>query len=145
MNRTSHVSGFTLIEVLVAMLVMAIGIMGLISLQLNTLQSNQAASYRSQAVWAATDILDRMRANRTVAIAEGYDISMNSSAPGDTSTIANADLSDWLTGLSNWLPSGDGSIDFDTGSSIVTITIQWDESQIKDGTGNEQFVFETQI
>ena len=137
--------GFSLIEVLVSMLVIAIGAMGLISLQLSTMQSNQASSYRSQAVWAAVDILDRMRANRSVAEAEGYDISLAASAPSDTSTIVNADLSQWLTRLSNWLPEGDGSINFDTATSEVTITIQWDESGIRNGSDEAQFVFGTQI
>ncbi|PIE41066.1 MAG: type IV pilus modification protein PilV [Gammaproteobacteria bacterium] len=145
MNITRKNEGFGLIEVLVSLLVVTIGIMGLISLQLNTMQSNQASSYRSLAVWAASDILDRMRANREAALNAEYDIASGDDAPDDAVTIAEQDLSEWLTGLDNWLPVGDGAISVDPTTSEVTVTIEWDESMKRDGTDTEQFVFGTQI
>ncbi|MDX1692195.1 MAG: type IV pilus modification protein PilV [Ketobacteraceae bacterium] len=138
-------NGFTLVEVLVALIVMAIGVMGLITLQLNTIQANKSASHRSQAVWAANDILDRMRANRTAALNSDYDIALATDAPTDTSTVANADLADWLTRLPNTLPEGDGSVVTDAATSTVTVTIQWNEGRMRDGNNAMQFVLETQI
>jgi len=54
-------TGFTLIEVLVAVVVLAGGLLGLAALQVTSLSSNQTAYNRSQATQLAYDIADRMR------------------------------------------------------------------------------------
>lgn len=59
--------GFTLIEVLVAMVVLSIGLLGLAGLQATSLKSNQSAYHRSQATQLAYEMADRMRANREYA------------------------------------------------------------------------------
>jgi type IV pilus assembly protein PilV len=66
--------GFTLIETLVAVLVLSIGLLGIAALQLTSLQSNSTATQRSQATFLAYDIVDRMRANRRSAEAGDYTI-----------------------------------------------------------------------
>jgi len=60
MNKNT---GFTLIEVLIAMLVLAVGLLGLAGLQATSLRNNQSAYNRSQATQLAYDLTDRMRAN----------------------------------------------------------------------------------
>ena len=65
--------GFTLLEVLVAVLVLAIGLLGLAGLQATSLRVNQSASMRSQATNLAYDMADRIRANRGAALAGSYD------------------------------------------------------------------------
>ena len=56
-------AGFTLIEVLIAMVVLAVGLLGLAGLQVTSLKNNQSAYNRSQATQLAYDLADRMRAN----------------------------------------------------------------------------------
>lgn len=56
-------SGFSLIEVLVSVLIMAVGILGVAGMQVLSLQQNRNALLRDQALQAGNDILDRMRAN----------------------------------------------------------------------------------
>ena len=56
-------AGFTLVEVLVAMLVLAVGLIGLAGLQLASMKSNHSAYRRSQAAIAVYDLLDRIRAD----------------------------------------------------------------------------------
>lgn len=56
-------SGSTLIEIMVAIVVMAIGLLGLAGLQVNALKFQKSASQRSEASQAASDLADRMRAN----------------------------------------------------------------------------------
>ena len=58
--------GFTLIEVLIALLIMAIGFLGLANIQIISLKNNQSAYNRSQATLIAYDVIDRMRLNSTV-------------------------------------------------------------------------------
>jgi type IV pilus assembly protein PilV len=60
-------TGFTLIEVLIAMLILAVGLLGLAALQTYTLRSNLAAYNRGQATQLLYDMSDRMRANKTAA------------------------------------------------------------------------------
>ena len=88
-----HQRGTTLIEVLVAILVTAIGVMGAAAAQLNAVKFNQTAKFRSTAVFLANDIADRLRANRTAALNGDYDIAMDDDAPSGTS-IDVVDLSD---------------------------------------------------
>lgn len=58
-----RIKGVTLIEVLVAIVITSIGILGFASLQFLGLNSNQSAYYRSQASFIASDLSERMRAN----------------------------------------------------------------------------------
>ena len=60
-------AGFTLIESLVALLVLSIGLLGVAAMQLASLQANNGAFQRTQATFLAQDIADRMRANREAA------------------------------------------------------------------------------
>ena len=55
--------GFTLIEVLVALVVVAIGLLGLANLQTVGLRNNHSVNLTSQAIWLANDITDRIRSN----------------------------------------------------------------------------------
>lgn len=128
-------SGATLLEVLIAMVVMSLGILGHAGLQAAALKVNQGALVRSQATSLAYEILDRMRANQTVALNGAYDISIGENKSG--SGIADKDVSAWKTRLANALPSGDGAIcrtndatKFDCGASgnIFVIQVQWIEA-----------------
>lgn len=137
--------GFSLMEVLVTLIVLSIGLLGLAGLQLSSLQDNHSAYLRSQATIMAGNIIDRMRANRTIARSGNYDIAIGTSAStpasgctgsaGDNCTpaeMATLDLSEWKTDLADTLPSGDGSISRTTlaGDQIlVTVTVQWDDSR----------------
>ncbi|MGB5146969.1 MAG: type IV pilus modification protein PilV [Porticoccaceae bacterium] len=67
MSCRSRARGATLIEVLIAVLVLAVGILGLMGLQINGKRTNYAALQRSAAVSLAQDMMNRMRANPNVA------------------------------------------------------------------------------
>jgi type IV pilus assembly protein PilV len=60
---TRTISGFTLLEVMVALLVFSIGLLGLAGLQASSLQNNKTADMRSVAIIAAHDMAERIRAN----------------------------------------------------------------------------------
>lgn len=140
-------SGVTLVEVLVAVLITATGVLGAAALQLNSTKFNQVANTRSAAVFLANDMADRLRANRERAGTGNYDLALGADAP-DGDTIEDIDRRDWLSELALRLPSGDGSIVRD--GSIYTITVQWDESRIAktrdaDGGDLESFVFITEL
>lgn len=142
--KTPHkTSGFTLIEILVSLVVLSLGLLGIMAMQMNSLQVNQLATDRTQATLSAIDIIDRMRANPTVALAESYDIDLDTSTPDAGATLVSQDLNEWRTSLSNWLPEGTGSVDVD--GNIVTVVIQWNESRARGGEETHQFTIETQL
>lgn len=61
--RGSKMSGFTLFEVLIAMVILAIGTVALMTLQLHGMRSNRQSAYQSEALIMATELADIMRAN----------------------------------------------------------------------------------
>lgn len=63
-NTNNTIKGFTLIEVLVTMVITSIGLMGLISLQMQALKGANDASNRAQAIWLFNDITNRIQANQ---------------------------------------------------------------------------------
>ncbi|BBP03682.1 type IV pilus modification protein PilV [Sulfuriferula plumbiphila] len=118
--------GFTLLEVLVAMVIVSIGLVGLAGLMMTSAKNNQSAYYRSQASWMGYDIIDRMRANRSVAQNGSYDISLGVSPTGcGTGVVVSDDLCQWKTELATALPTGDGSVSVSGG--IATVTVSWDD------------------
>ena len=118
--------GFTLLEVLVAMVIVSIGLVGLAGLMMTSAKNNQSAYYRSQASWLGYDIIDRMRANRTSAQNGDYSISYQT-APSSGNAMAQLDLSQWKTELQTALPDGDGQITFPNG--VATVQVRWDDSR----------------
>jgi len=143
--RRSHPqSGFTLLEVLIALLVMSIGLLGIGKMMIMSARANDSAYMRSQATALGYTILDAMRANRQAAIVQGYDTALGV-FPGPVAcgtTVAAAcnsgqqaqnDLSQWGTSLAAQLPGGVGSVttvtapDVKTGANNITatVTVQW--------------------
>lgn len=141
-----HVTGLTLIEVLVALLVLSIGILGLATLQTASLNFNNASAQRTQATVLAYDMADRMRANRAAAMAGEYDLALPGAppacaAPAAVGTVAVQDLSTWQMALACRLPLGTGSIA--RNGNEVTLSVVWDDSH-----GNEtplQLQFTTEL
>ena len=87
-------AGVGLVEVLIAVLVFAIGPLGLARLEITNLATNHGSQLRSQAMTLAYDIVDRMRANRDAALNGDYDIDIGDAAPAGA-TVAATDLQQW--------------------------------------------------
>ncbi len=135
-----RVRGISLIEMLVALLVLSFGLLGLAGLQANSLRNNTSAFFRSQANAQAFDIMDRMRANRNAALNLNYNIALGAGATG--STIPAIDLGEWKATLSG-LPSGDGSVVCTAATRICVVTVQWDDTR---GVGAaQQFVLSAEL
>ena len=147
--------GFTLIEVLVSLLVLSIGLLGLAALQATSLKANHGAYNRGQAIFLAYDIMDRMRANRTEALAGNYNRNVGDGVPGAGGALSQQDLNDWLGNfVTQLLPNGDAAIACPppvggASTTTCTVTMQWDESRLggnaTDLGNNTQFIFTSQI
>lgn len=145
MKINKQSKGFTLLEVMIALVISAVSLLGLASLQAQSLSFNQSAYIRSQATYFAYDMLEKMRMNKTVANSGSYDLATtdvpNSSTcygTGSTCTtadFANADKYEWYSLLSTTLPNGKGSVSRAGTPTIITIIVQWDNLN---AAGNSQ-------
>lgn len=149
--------GFTLIEILVAVLVLSFGLLGLAMLQATGLRYNTDSYMRSQATILAYDLIDRMRANKAGADAGHYclgsamPVCETTAAPAEelcgdapsgcasSAQLAQYDLSRWYTLQKRFLSPGaqDSSIRGEivttpSGSVInqYTVTMRWSERDI---------------
>ncbi len=149
--------GFTLLEVLIAVVILAIGMLGIAALLLTTQKSNSSSYIKQQAVQSAYDILDRMRANNLPTAPEAssgaYNVSnlVMSGAPTlpsqpaqncETSSCTPAQMAaydtwHWLAVDLKQLPNGCGSVTTSAAGSntLVTVTVQWDDSPASKNLG----------
>ena len=132
----SKQTGFTLLEILISIFILAIGLLGLAALQTTSLKNNHSAQYRTTATVSAYDIIDRMRLNPDA----DYTIALL--APGLGATLKDRDIIAWKTSLASELPIGDGSIALN--GDIVTITVQWDDSRGTQGNIAQSFIVRTE-
>lgn len=130
--------GFTLIELLVALLVLGVALLGLAGLQSVAVQENRTALLRTQATVAAQEMLDRMRANRTLALnSNSYQTTLSQPASSYTpcsnnctpTAVAANDLYRWKLGLQQQLPNGQGAID-QPAANLFEVTVQWSEQDL---------------
>ena len=161
-------SGFSLVELLVAVLILAIGLTGLAGLQISGIRNNQTAYYRSVATQLAYDMADRMRSNQAgVALGLYKSGTTGSATPGTSNSscetgtctpaqLAAYDLKRWNDELSAKLPSGKGivcldstpdigdsskpsdSCDIDGVGNIYVVKVWWDDN--RSGTTTQGFV-----
>lgn len=140
MQTPSPQQGFTMVEVLVALVVLAIGLLGIAALYLNSLQSGRTAIYRTEAITLAADLADRIRMNRTAQAAYATlfaDAPVAVPACATTggcsdADLAATDLSNWKAAIAQLLPGGQGQVAVvpPVGAGEPTsyvITIQWAE------------------
>jgi len=128
-------SGLGLIEILVTVLVLAIGILGVASTQVVSLQMSSQSQSRSQAVLLAEDILDRIRANpdnpAAYALAAGNaqgaeDGSCDTSFEPTNASVTANDIASWENSLSCLLPAAQRTVAVN--GNTVTVTIDWDQN-----------------
>lgn len=132
--------GFSLIEVLIALVVLAFGLLGVAGLQSAGMRHTQASNLQSQSSMYAHNMADRLRSNPE-AIETGYFDEPITESPGPPpvdcdaadctpTELATFDVSNWYADLSEALPMGTGVIrchDADCGKhSQFTVSVMWD-------------------
>jgi type IV pilus assembly protein PilV len=140
-RRRQH--GFGLIEVLVAVVVLSIGLLGLAGLQLRTLRDNESSFERGLAVVETHSIADAMRADRTNAINGTFNIAISADPPTGT-TFANTAVASWRSNLKALLGStASGSVACN--GSACTIVVQWDDTRATGGTSTYSITTQVQL
>lgn len=136
-NKKSR--GFSLVEVLIALVIMSVGMLGIAGLYVQSLQAGRTSMLRHHAVTLAGDISDRIRANPTAGAAYAAATGTNNncvdmSADCDVAEMAAHDIFLWQAQALEFLPPmGDGTQqvvvthDNTVTPQLYTITVRWDE------------------
>lgn len=122
--RSHSQAGFTMLEVLISMVIIAFGLLGVAGLQAFALKNNQSATFRSAATVLAADLVDRVKANVGGAIDAAYN-APNLGAYGTsvascggsgctTAELAQNDLFEWQQRIAVSLPAGVGIVCLDS-------------------------------
>jgi type IV pilus assembly protein PilV len=167
MQMTKRHRGFTLLEVLIAMLVFSLGLLGMAGLLIVSVKTNHSAYLRTQASFLAQSMADRMRANMPRVWTSDYDATYPTGdtdpcASGGTCTRANVAVRDraaWSTQLTDLLPNGSAVIacvqtpgvnvtaeDAENGApyaGLCDMAITWSESQLDRNTTDTAPVTQT--
>ncbi len=149
--------GFTLVEVLVALLVFSIGMVGVAGLMVVAVKGNQGAYLRTQAGLLAQSMAERIRANRS-AITE-YNGLYDASSAGTDPCVGGVpcapaqrvarDRAQWSRELARSLPAARAEVDCEGSllgspeqaaiapfAGLCAISIAWDASALQTGAGN---------
>ncbi|MHB0777334.1 type IV pilus modification protein PilV [Halomonas sp. WWR20] len=120
-------AGVSLIESLIALLLISIALLGVAALQLTTLRDARDARWRIEAVSLAAGLLERVRASPNnvagFAVASG---DTQAAACGSDADICNS-VADWLNAVSTQLPHGLAAVTVNGANGVyhVTISLQW--------------------
>jgi type IV pilus assembly protein PilV len=125
--------GGTLIEVLISMVIIMLGVLGAIGLKVASSRAVADSNLRSTAAMSAQDILERARANSTLALAGQYNVVAGDALASPAVTMAQQDLTQWYGRLAANLPAGTATIS--VGPSTATVVIQWLERSPQNNTG----------
>ena len=130
----SRQGGLTIIESLIALLVISIGLLGIAGLQLASVKQNSSALQHSKAVWAGYSMADRIRSNfANFADYTGIDTDLSytqdcTSGPCSNNELVTADAAEWTVKVQD-LPAGRGTVTGD--ATRLVVTVMWDD----EGTG----------
>ena len=125
--------GFSLVEVLIALIIMSVGMLGIAGLFVQSMQAGRTSMFRHHAVTMAGDVADRIRANPRAGVAyAGFGADNGCVGQGidcNQAAMAAHDIFLWDQQAVESLPNGDITILFD--NTVLppeyTITVDWDE------------------
>lgn len=151
MNKTNRCQqGFTMVEILVALLVLAIGLLGVAGVQALAMKSTTNSHVRSQANLLAYDMVERMRANVPGVEAGAYNnISSAPTQPScgsscSPSQMAAIDASEWYSSLQGSL-FGFSSASVVYASGVATVTINWNERDYGNDSVSQTYQLDARI
>jgi len=123
--------GFSMLEILVTLFLLTMWLLASAGVQSSPLQFNKAAQFRTQAVYLATELVERMQANKSAAVTGSYVFSgSGSSGSADCTTalcqpddLAAFDLAEWSGRVASALPGGSATITAAGAANPITYTI----------------------
>lgn len=123
--------GVALLEVLVAVVILAVGLLGMAGLQARALQQNHSSLQQSQAVLLSYSILDSLRADRVNAVAGAYNMGNTCAAPAATGALIGDTKNNWLQAIQDRFGATGSSCGFINcdNTGLCTVRILWDDTR----------------
>lgn len=139
-------SGFSLLEVLIAVLVLSIGLLGMAALQVNALRNNQSTFQRTQAIMLSYYMLDAMRANRGDVESGNYVMNKTCNVPAAGGTLVSNDHHFWMQAIKDNIGNAATSCgQIACQGMTCTVTIFWDDDRGTGGAAEQSFATSTQF
>ncbi|WP_077529110.1 type IV pilus modification protein PilV [Vreelandella utahensis] len=137
MAAPSKQSGLGMIEVLVAVVILAVGLLGLAAMQVTASQTTTQSAQKTQALLLAEDMIERVRANRSAAgsyddVSVGSEDSCSLDYAPTAADVATNDINGWRNSVRCLLADGSGQVEVDTGASTVEVTLSWESRKDSD-------------
>ena len=125
--------GFSLVEVLIALIIMSVGMLGIAGLYVQSMQAGRTSMYRHHAVTLAGDVADRIRANPRAGAAYAGAGANNNCVTGGINCnavqMAANDIFVWDQEAVDALPNGDVVVQYNDAAAPpeYTISVNWTE------------------
>ena len=143
--RRQQQAGAGLIEILIAVVVLAIGLTGIAAMQVRSVKNNASALQHSIAVIQAQSMGDLLVISRAAALAGNFNIALTASDPSG-SNFATSSISQWRTSIRNLL--GTEATDSVTCNNVdqrCVVLVQWDNSRATQGSSTQQVRIEMRL
>ena len=134
MRRISKSSGFSLVENLVALVVLSIGMLGMAALYMEGLKAERTSIFRVAAIALASDMADRIRSNPNAqadyALPAANNLCENGGADCDRTQMAQDDKFRWEAEIARRVPGGQGVVNVApvAGTTVYSISVSWNEA-----------------
>lgn len=131
--------GVSLLEVLIAVLVLSVGLLGVAGLQTANIRNTQSAHQRTLAVLLASSMGERIRANAPAALNGSFVLPLQCSALPPGGSIQSIEQSNWTREIQSAFGGNGtscGAVSYDQGTRTYTVTVQWDDSRALGGSTN---------
>lgn len=127
--------GFSLMEVLVALLILGIGLLGLASLQAQSYRFNHDAYVRSQSTILASELIDKMRLDPTADYSLANPAAVNCDVQANPAAFTDAspsmEVCRWLADIGARLPGGTGTVVPNAlDPAFFDVTVRWADREI---------------
>ena len=141
--KNLNASGYALLEILIAAIVISFGLLGLAGLQATGLRNNHSAYLASVATQLTYDMADRIRGNSggAYSTASAVDRGACMMATCSTLAIAEDDLFRWNQSVAAALPGG-ATLQPTLSNGVYTLTVTWDDKRSGSPTTSFQTTFQ---
>jgi len=129
-------TGSSMIEVLVALLILSIGSLGLVAVQITSLKNSNNSEFRYRASNMTADLIERMESNKR-GVANNHYSAINVSTtnvPTANTTVADNDIAAWYQKVAT-LPGGVGVVTESGTSNEFTIVVRWNDVNSNNAQG----------
>lgn len=128
--------GISLLETMIAVLVLAIGLLGVAGLQTMNLKNSHSAHQRTMAVMLTGSMAERIRANAVLARTGVFVLGKTCDAINLSGSIQSVERTQWIAELKLALGAATtscGEVSYDGANRIYTIIVSWDDSRALGG------------